>query len=72
MMTPKVENTTTLVDIKPIAFSNTIYECIKNVLRRTIKSTTPWLIDRSQEVFFIASRSIVHNVLMCEDLIELY
>jgi len=69
-MVPKVENPTNSTKIRLIAYYTTIYKCMTKVICERIKLMLPWLAGSSQ-VALVTSKSILHNVLIFEDLIKL-
>lgn len=58
-------------DYRPIAGCNTIYKVISKMLCNRLRLILPTLISANQSAF-IAGRTIVQNVLICQDLVRLY
>lgn len=70
-MVPKVENPVTPTDLRPIACCNSLYKCITKLICTRLKPIMSSLVNASQNAF-VEGRSIIHNILICEDLVRLY
>lgn len=49
--------------------TNVIYNVISKLLCRTLKKVLPYLVNQTQEAF-VKGRPLVHNVLICHDLLR--
>nr|XP_009791379.1 PREDICTED: uncharacterized protein LOC104238655 [Nicotiana sylvestris] len=58
-------------DYRPIACCNTLFKIISKMLCMRLKTVLPKIISANQSAF-VAGRSIVQNVLICQDLVRLY
>ncbi|XP_074271362.1 uncharacterized protein LOC141595294 [Silene latifolia] len=68
---PKVPISENNMQFRPIAYCNTLYKCLSNVICARLGKVLPNIIDPSQSAF-IKVRDIVGNILICQDLIRLY
>ncbi|XP_074305592.1 uncharacterized protein LOC141640811 [Silene latifolia] len=68
---PKVPNPTTVMQFRPIACCNVVYKCISKLLCARLVLVLPHLISVTQGGF-IQGRSIMENILICQDLVKLY
>ena len=68
---PKVKSPTHVSDFRPISCCYVIYKCITKLLCENIKLVLPGLISQNQGAF-VAQRSILHNVLLCQDIVKMY
>ena len=68
---PKVKSPTHVSDFRPISCCSVIYKCITKLLCEKIKLVLPGLISQNQGAF-VAQRSILHNVLLCQDIVKMY
>lgn len=64
---PKVKNPTSVNEFRPISCCNTLYKCISKMLCNRLIKVLPKIIDESK-CAFVEGRSIVQNVLICQDL----
>ncbi|KAL2943828.1 hypothetical protein RDABS01_032175 [Bienertia sinuspersici] len=70
-MVPKVQTPSTVGDFRPIACCSTIYKCISKLLCSRLSYVLPDIISPNQEAF-VNGRSIMHNALICQDLMRFY
>ncbi|KAL2921921.1 hypothetical protein RDABS01_013412 [Bienertia sinuspersici] len=70
-MVPKPPNPSTVSDYRPIACCSTIYKCIAKLLCSRLSMVLPDIISHNQGAF-VSGRSIMHNVLICQDLMRFY
>ena len=68
---PKMKSPTHVSDFRPISCCSVIYKCITKLLCEKIKLVLPGLISQNQGAF-VAQRSILHNVLLCQDIVKMY
>lgn len=64
---PKTSCPTTPSDFRPMACCHTIYKCISKL----ICSRLSHIISQNQRAF-VCGRSIIHNILLCQDIIRHY
>lgn len=68
---PKTSHATIVEDYKPTTCCNVVYKIISKMLYNILKMVLPDIISQNQSVF-IVRRTIVQNVLICQDLVRLY
>ncbi|XP_074288835.1 uncharacterized protein LOC141613986 [Silene latifolia] len=68
---PKVPNPLTVIQFRPIACCNVVYKCISKLLCARLALVLPHIISVTQGGF-IQGRSIMENILICQDLVKLY
>ncbi|KAL9241284.1 hypothetical protein vseg_015413 [Gypsophila vaccaria] len=71
VLIPKVDSPVDVKDFRPIACCNVIYKCISKLLCAKLTEVLPGIISESQTAF-IKGRSILDNILVCQDLVKLY
>ncbi|KAJ8423639.1 hypothetical protein Cgig2_032927 [Carnegiea gigantea] len=71
VLIPKVHNPSRATDFRPISCCNTIYKCITKLLCSWLKAVLPHLVQEQQGAF-IKGREILHNVLLCQDIVRGY
>lgn len=65
---PNVNCPTHPGDFRPISCCHVIYTCISKLICSKLKLVLGSLIDPAQRAF-VAGRSIMHNILLCQDLV---
>ncbi|XP_074265897.1 uncharacterized protein LOC141588349 [Silene latifolia] len=68
---PKVERPTSVKHFRPISCCNVLYKAISKILCDRLALILPDLINRSQGAF-VKGRSILENILICQDLVRFY
>lgn len=68
---PKSSHAESVGDYRPIACCNTIYKVISKMLCSRLKLVLPSIIAMNQSAF-VAGRTIVQNILICQDLVRIY
>lgn len=71
VLLPKTESLRGPEDFRPIACCSTVYKCIAKLLCSRLQLVLPFLIDENQAAF-VEGRSILHNVLIGQELLRLY
>ncbi|XP_074297297.1 uncharacterized protein LOC141628002 [Silene latifolia] len=68
---PKCERPTSVKHFRPIACCNMIYKVILKLLCNRLSLVLPDIISENQGAF-IKGRSIIENVLICQDIVQMY
>ncbi|GAB2291668.1 hypothetical protein Dimus_038167 [Dionaea muscipula] len=68
---PKGDNASRVCDFRPIACCTIIFKIISRMICKRLRWLLPHVIDPSQSAF-VAGRSIVDNVLLCQELMRGY
>ncbi|XP_075080386.1 uncharacterized protein LOC142165898 [Nicotiana tabacum] len=68
---PKSSHATNVGAYRTIAGCNTVYKVISKMMCNRLRLVLPKLISESQSAF-VAVRTIVQNILICQDLVRLY
>ncbi|XP_074290450.1 uncharacterized protein LOC141617164 [Silene latifolia] len=68
---PKMERPETVKHYRPISCCNVIYKTISKLLCTRLAVILPDIISRNQGAF-VKGRSILENILICQDLVRLY
>ncbi|XP_056698022.1 uncharacterized protein [Spinacia oleracea] len=70
-LVPKLTVPNSVSDFRPIACCSVIYKCISKIMCSKLRQILQAIISPTQGAF-VACRSILHNVLICQDIIKLY
>lgn len=70
-LTPKVIVPAYIGNFRPIACCSVLYKCISKLMCKKLSQFLPEIISPNQGAF-VAGRSILHNLLMCQDIIKHY
>ncbi|XP_056688085.1 uncharacterized protein [Spinacia oleracea] len=70
-LVPKLTVANFVSDFRPIACCSVIYKCISKIMCSKLSQILPDIISPTQGAF-VAGRSILHNVMICQDIIKLY
>ncbi|XP_074265580.1 uncharacterized protein LOC141588019 [Silene latifolia] len=71
ILIPKCERPSSVKQFRPIACCNLIYKVIFKLLCNRLSMVLPDLISENQGAF-IKGRSIIENVLICQDIVKMY
>ncbi|KAL2929716.1 hypothetical protein RDABS01_035126 [Bienertia sinuspersici] len=70
-MIPKVKTPSNIGEFRPIACCPIIYKCISKLLCSRLSWVLPDIISSNQGAF-VSGRSIMHNALICQDMMRFY
>lgn len=70
-LVPKVTNPNIVADYRPISFCNVVYKVITKVMANRMQSILEDIISPTQGAF-VQHRSIVSNILICQELVRNY
>lgn len=70
-MVPKVKSPTYVIYFRLMSYYSVLYKCITKLLCEKLKLVLPGLISPIQ-CAFVAYRSILHNILLCQDIVKIY
>ncbi|XP_074278280.1 uncharacterized protein LOC141601872 [Silene latifolia] len=68
---PKVDRPSSVTHFRPISCCNVLYKTISKLMCNRMAKVLPEVISRNQGPF-IEGRSILENILICQDLVRLY
>ena len=68
---PKVKTPANVSDYRPIACCFVIYKCITKLLCEKLRMVLPHIVSDTQGAF-VTGRSIMHNILLCQDIVKIY
>lgn len=68
---PKITKLVSAAQFRPISCCNVLYKYLSKMVCRRLKKVLPSIISNSQAAF-VKRRSLVHNILICHDLIRHY
>ena len=68
---PKIQCPSNPKDYRPISCCHVLYKCISKLVCSRLKLVLGDLIDQAQGAF-VAGRNIMHNILLCQDLVKHY
>ena len=69
MLIPKVENPTSMKDLRHISLCNVMYKILAKVLANRLKGILP-IIIYAEQLAFVLGRSIIDNVVVAFELIH--
>ncbi|KAM3219264.1 hypothetical protein P3L10_023795 [Capsicum annuum] len=67
-LVPKVDRLKTASQFRPISCCHVIYKCISKIIYKRLRDAVNYLVAGNQSVF-VKERSMMHNVLICHDLL---
>ncbi|KAL2894563.1 hypothetical protein RDABS01_010472, partial [Bienertia sinuspersici] len=70
-MIPKAKTPSTVGEFRPIACYSIIYKCISKLLCSRLSLVLPNIISSNQGAL-VSGRSIMHNALICQDMMRFY
>nr|XP_016433942.1 PREDICTED: uncharacterized protein LOC107760411 [Nicotiana tabacum] len=68
---PKSDHPKSASQYRPIACCNVLYKCISKILCRRLKEAMSHIVTDNQSTF-VQGRSMIHNILICHDLLRHY
>ncbi|XP_074288572.1 uncharacterized protein LOC141613726 [Silene latifolia] len=68
---PKLDRPTSVKHFRPISCCNVLYKAISKIMCNRLARFLPDIISRNQGAF-VKGRSILENILICQDLVRLY
>ncbi|XP_074278418.1 uncharacterized protein LOC141602008 [Silene latifolia] len=68
---PKIDRPTSVKHFRPISCCNVLYKAISKVMCNRLARILPDIISRNQGAF-VKGRSILENILICQDLVRMY
>ena len=68
----KVKCPKNVTKFRPIACCNTLYKCITKLLSEKLNQILLLEVISESQGAFVAGRSILHNVLICQELVKMY
>lgn len=68
---PKVDNPNSLSDYRPISCCNVLYKTITKIVANRVQIVLDYVVGETEAVF-VKNRSIVSNILVCQDLVRGY
>lgn len=68
---PKVKNASHVSNFSPISCCSVIYKCITKLICDKLKIVLPGLVSQTQGAF-VSNRIILHNILLCRDIVRMY
>ncbi|XP_074265867.1 uncharacterized protein LOC141588319 [Silene latifolia] len=68
---PKLDRPTSVKHFRPISCCNVLYKAISKIMCNRLAAILPDIISKNQGAF-VKGRSILENILICQDLVRLY
>ncbi|XP_049361885.1 uncharacterized protein LOC125826574 [Solanum verrucosum] len=68
---PKIDKPEFASQFRPISYCNAIYKCISKLICSRLKSAISLIVAENQSTF-VQGRSMMHNVLICHDILRHY